>query len=436
MKPAKKLEIIQAKIKKITEDKTQVIATYRESDTSVQAELRLHVSWRIAVPRDTINYPKRLAPVPDDFYQSGMNKTDPWCNMFDIAGRITKTAILATCRTPDQRADHIIKINAATKSGPGRREEAKILWQIETGKQFLADYRTATKKSNLAKIRRQIIALQAQQKELLPKLQEANSLYLAGKKTVREAQKIKNTEALKSGRFWEADKDTLKAYFHPPFDKNYLADVSEKWRAALFLECKSVSWKDNNDNWRHKLAGTGRGYLCGIDDNGDEWGHTVHDLPQLRDYYDNAALDSTVEEAMADLFDIRVADLEKCKRQGDLLFCPVKIRKEDSPEHCAHCEEPIEKHRLNESYSPSSGPLCANGWNRYDPHIHKAPILNPVEKWTPRESHELTSPSLRHNGRYFAADNKITVSHTSHPVLMLPPGEYRLYMSRVADPVD
>ncbi len=386
MKTEKRAQQIREKIERITADKT-VITNYNTTDNSVQAELRLSASWKITVPVDEIHYPKSLGPISTKSEDGTYTKTPAgllWHQMGDLAFSICKTAEL---KTGNARAT--IPLNARLKNGVERRIEAKNLWMIEIGKQFLADYRTVTGKKHLATIRAQITDLQTQQKALLPKLRESNSIYLADKKTEREEIKIKNAEAIKTDRFWEADKDTLKGYFHPPFDKNYLADVSEKWRATLFLECKSISYKWGDGNWGHKLGGTGRGYLCGIDDNGDEWGHRVENLPQSSDNYGNAGLDSTVEEAMSNLFDITQTALANCQRQGDLLFCAEKIGTEI--------------------------------------------ILTPEEKWTPRESHEITSPSLQRNGRYFRADHEITVSHTSHPTVILPPGEYRLYALRVAD---
>lgn len=415
----KKAEKITAKIKGITAQKTPVIATYRTRDESVQAELRLSVEWRINVPVDAIQYPRDL---------SGQN-ADMWSPMWPLWADINKAAKLA-----EGRARIANPINERTKTGPARRSEAKAAWLIEAGQAFLADYRTATKKRRLADARKQITDLQAQQKALLPKLREANSLYLAGKKTERVEQAARNAEALKSGRFWEADREALKGYFHPPFDKNFLADVSEKWRAALFLECESVSFKTYSGDWGHKLAGTHRGWLCGIDDNGDEWGHHCQ-IPQSQTEYGDARLEGTVEEAMADLFDIAESELAKCTRQGDLLFCPAKIRREDGLEHCRRCGEPREKHCQTTLEDGMTWLSCYYRGNtdEYDPHVHRAVVLTPEEKWTPRESHEIASPSLRRNGRYFAADDEIVITHTSHPVVTLPPGEYSLYALRIAD---
>lgn len=247
---------------------------------------------------------------------------------------------------------------------------------------------------------------------------------------------------MKSGRFWEADKDALKGYFNPPFDKNYLADVSPHWRAALFLECGSVSYKSYAGNWGHKLVGTGSGYLCGIDDNGDEWGFVVGNLPQSSDGYGSNRMDTTVEEAMAEVFDIRRSLLDTCTRQGDLLFCPVKIRKTPVTV-CAHCGKPKTAHSLKTGYAgygaePTEYLACGYSFpaGEYQEAIIEPPTLKPAETWTPREAHDITSPSLRHNGRYFAADDPITITHTSHATVTLPAGEYRLYMSRMADDAD
>lgn len=375
MKTEKRAQAITEKIKKITGNKTTAIAVYSRYDNSVQAELRLEAAWKIGYPVDDIGYPKNLA-----------GDSNPlWRQMWDISVAIRQAAAL---KTGEHRVT--IPINERTKTGPERRAEAKNTWIIEAGNAFLADYRAVTGKRALAAIRKAITDLQAQQKALLPQLRAANSAHLAGKKSEKQAQAEKNAEALKSGRFWEAEKETLKGYFYPPFDKNYLADVSEKWRAALFLECKSVSYRYGyDDRWGHKLTGTGRGHLCGIDDNGDEWGHRVNNLPQSHDDYGNAALDSTVEEAMADLFDIPAKSISACYRQGDLLFCPESIPAETK--------------------------------------------MTSAEKWAVRESHELWSPGLNHNGTYFKSNREILVSHTSHAEIVLPPGEYRLYTIEIVD---
>lgn len=400
MKTEQKAQQITEKIKGITADKSQVIAYFNIHDESVQAELRLHSGWGFVVPVDNIHYPKRLstAPVARSYCSDGRKLDNDGNIIIDPAGELwdkmhrIEAAITPIVNMPRGFEQLHIPISIKTKTGPERRTEAKNQFIIAAGQAFLADYRAATKKSNLAKIRKQITALQAEQKALLPKLRESNSAYLAGKKTERETQAAKNAEALKSGRFWEADADTLKGYFHPPFDKNYVADISEKWRACLILECESISWKNYNGEWRHKLGGTGTGYLCGIDDNGDEWGFEVSGLPQSHDNYGNAALDTTVEEAMSRVFGIRPSDLAKCTRQGDLLFCPETV---------------------------------PDGTQ-----------MESADEWTPRESHTITSPTLYRNGRYFWASDDITVSHTSHHAVVLQPGPYRLYMSRMADPVD
>lgn len=429
MKTEKKAGIITEKIKGIVADKSQVIATYRVRDESVQAELRLSTSWTIRVPVDEIHYPKDLSAGTLE------SSHDLWREMRTIAGKIGEASLLVSRRLPEGHGDHIKKINERTKSGPALRSEAKNLWIIEAGNAFLSDYRSATSKRRLAEVRKTITYLQAAQKSLVLQLRESNSRYLAGKKKEREAQAAKNAEALKSGRFWEADEATLKAYFHPPFEKNYVADVSEKWRACLILECESVSYKSGyNNEWRHKLAGTGEAYLCGIDDNGNEWGHRCR-VVLSRDSYDNGGFDATVEDAMSDLFNIRKSDLAKCRRQGDLLFCETTILKVDGPEHCEYCGESREKHYESSTDDGMKWLACIYRGNsdEYRPHVHRAPIMEPCEKWTPRESHDITSPSLQRNGRYFRASDPITVSHTSHAALTLPAGEYRLYALSIAD---
>ena len=408
----KQAEKIRKRIAAITADKSLVSASYNISDNSVQAELRLEVQWKISYPVDSINYPRELNPDRPD--------RKLWAQMREISQEIAKTAELS--QTPTGYRYHFIEINERTKTGPAKRAEAKAAWLVEAGRQFLAEYRTVSGKRHLAHIRKQIVELQSRQKSLLPQLRAANSQYIAIRKQQSDERKRKNTEALKSGRFWEADKNVLKAYFHPPFDKNYLADVSEKWRGALFLECESVSFKLYSGAWGHKLSGTGHGYLCGIDDNGDEWGSRCW-LELNYDTHNNKTLDATVEDAMSVLFEIQTHKLDKCIRQGDLLFCPVKLRK-NVIQVCSNCK--------TEWSSSPDGDRCSNCGFRisdgYGPIEDKPVELHPHEGiWEIRESHEILSTGLIRNGRYFASDNPIYVRHTSHPIVTLPSGEYRLY---------
>ncbi len=360
---------INEKIRAITADRSKVVSNYDMGGDSVQAELRLFANWGIRYTVDNIKYPKDLSHDNDDL----------WIEMRQITSDIYQAASLGYgCNAITDR------INAKTKTGPVRRAEAEANFWVESGKMFLADHRQATGKRNLANIRKTITELQAKQKALLPELRKSNSEYLAGKKAEKTEQARKNSDALESGRFWDADKETLKGYFHPPFSKNYLADVSEKWRAALFLECESASFKTAYGNWGHKLTGTNHGYLCGIDDNGDEWGHHVTIYQGIDDFGD-LRLEGDIEWAMTELFDIPAVKLADCVRQGDLLFCMASSIPDDTD---------------------------------LDPH---------KGAWEIRESHAVESTGLERNGQYFQSKSDIHITHTSHPEVVLPPGEYRLY---------
>lgn len=153
---------IAEKIKQAGDHGGQIIATYHVSDQSVQAELRLRATWEIRVPVDAINYPRDLS--------GGQSHNADLC-MHRLDVEISRAARLAV--TPITPLT-IIAISERTKTGPERRAEAKNLWLIEQGKRFLAAYRTATTKRNLAAIRKQITALQAQQKALLPAIRESS----------------------------------------------------------------------------------------------------------------------------------------------------------------------------------------------------------------------------------------------------------------------
>jgi hypothetical protein len=372
MKAERQAQRLDNKIQKIIADRS-LVASYETIDSSVQAELRLRAQWSIAVPVDHIHHPKQLNPDAHDL----------WAEMRELKRRTSKAALLKS----DFRST-TIPISSRRKKGPAERAEAKTAWQVETAKAFLVDYKAATAKQNLTLARRRIVELQAEQKALLPELRRANSAHLA----YRKAEKAQQVEALAEGRFWACDKKLLKDYFHPPFRRNYLSDVSERWRAALYTEMADTAWKAGKGDWRHKNIGTGRGYLCGIDDNGDEWGHAVNlDVYVDHDKYGDMGYVANVEEAMSALFTVPIGNIDKCTRQGDLLFCPVSLLEGDKSS------------------------------------------LDPEEKWSIRESHQAWSPGLRHNGVYFASHHEIMITHTSHQDIVLPPGEYRLYTLDVED---
>lgn len=438
MKTEKIANDLREKIKKLEADRTTLHCRFELRDESVQAELRLSANWTIHRPVDQIQFPKNLTPMPyyrsrcsDGTIRDNNNQIVDYPSgilWHDMQAHADAIRTVAHIKTGKNAAT--IKINERKKTGQTERAEAKNQFIIASCRQFLADYKSAASKSNIKKIDKQIADIQAQQKALMPALRKSNSEFCAARKNAKTEQGKKNAAALISGRFWEADETAIKGYFHPPFDKNYLADVSEKWRAALFLECESISFKGYNGDWRHKLGGTGRGYLCGIDDNGDEWGFVVRNIWQSSDSFGNSALEGTVEGAMTIVFNITKSDLAKCTRQGDLLFCPAEIPGERTV--CSHCRRPWEP------FKNSSGDItCKHCFVPIAEPKTLPPVeVKPADQWEPRTGHILTSSSLKHNGVYFCAENDIVATHTSHPSVTLPAGEYRLYMSQMADDQD
>jgi hypothetical protein len=135
---------------------------------------------------------------------------------------------------------------------------------------------------------------------------------------------------------------------------------------------------------------------------------------------------------MAILFAIPADKLASCVRQGDLLFRPVTIITQERTT-CRHCGRAEQDHvREDDSkYGPSLH-CFAGGWDRYEAHTVRPPVLEAETEWEIAESHRAASPSLRHNGRYFAATDPIEITHTSHAAVTLPAGEYRLYQLQVA----
>ena len=418
-KSTSKTEKLQQKISAaIAAAKPAVLATYGQADDSTQAELRLTARWTITMAVDTITAPQRLADSEES--------RELWGRYTQLTWKISKSADLGlekrTCTEP---------ANTRTKTGAAKRDELTENFYLTAGREFIAALRQATTKRNLAVATKKITSLQAEQKKLLPQLRASNSAVVLSRRQAAADRRAADAAALQSGEFWDASPEAIKGYFHPPFAKNHLADISEKWRAALYMECESVSYKTGY-GWRHKLSATGRCYLCGIDDNGDEWGHRIT-IGINHDDHGNGSFDATVEEAMAELFSVSATQLASSTRQGDLLFRPCKILKQKKIV-CANCGRPESAH---EPITIDMGHRLSCYGDEYGS-VFAARVITPPEmenetEWTVRESHTIKSASLRHNGKYFAADDEITVEHTSHQPVMLPPGEYCLHMLQIAD---
>lgn len=414
----RKLDTITSKIKSAREQTPALTIEHNIIDGSVQAEVRLTATAQIRVAVDEIGYPKNLSR--DDH--------PAWPQMSRLASQVRVAAIIH-----EHTESHSAAISAKTKTGPALRASEIEAFKIRSGNALLAAIAAARRQ--LKPRRMQIAALQAEQKKLIAEMRAHNSAHIATRKAAGAQTAAKNTQALTSGRFWEATADAIKSYFHPPFAKNHLADVSAQWRAALFLECESTGWQANNGNWRHKLVGTGRAYLCGIDDNGDEWGHHVR-LELGCDDHGNVGLEASVEDAMAELFDISARKLDLCTRQGDLLFCPDKIPAErvEYCRLCGHKKNTRLEYYTFEHGSTETAEICTWCGSNFYPNIVDPVQLHPQDDpWEIRESHTIASPGLERNGRYFKSATPITVTHTSHAPVELPAGEYRLYTLQVAD---
>lgn len=416
MKATTRAKKLNEKIQAITRDQSTVLASYEtDASTSTQAELRMTAKWAIWYPVDSIHAPKR------------MDREAKWDNSPWQACAAAQIEINRICDLASGREYKSLPINARTKTGPAQREEARALFEIECAQAFLAAYKQATGIKRLNAVRVAVAGLQAKQKEILKDMRAENSRYLADRKAAKAAEREADAVALKEGRFWDASKEALKGYFHPPFEKNHLADVSEKWRAALYLECESAGWKDYHGNWRHKLVGTDRAYLCGIDDNGDEWGHECR-IDLGVDDYGNVSLDADVEDAMAVLFEIPSRRLDNCERQGDLLFCRQQIP--STPRQvCRRCGAKWNPIELGDGLM-----ACDCCQSISEPRtIHPPQLAQHHGPWEVRESHRIEAEGLERNGRWFRSPNPIHVTHTSHHPVMLEPGEYRLYTLQVAD---
>lgn len=259
-----------------------------------------------------------------------------------------------------------------------RSEAKRKAWKKEKIKECRRAYNALwqTQKSRV----NQVTKLQKKQKECIKKLRAENSKYVLANRTTAAVKRREEHKALAKGHFWECEEQTLKDFFHVPFTKRKLVDVSERFRAALFVELELEEYPYKS------LVPTNRAYLCGVDDNSEEWGFQVfnNDGPCARGW----EYKSTVVEAMAIVWDINKDIVKKSYRQGELLFHPA-------------------------SFSVGS-------------------TLRRETIWDVAPAHTVSSPTLSHNGDSFASTDPITVSHPTHAPLVLPAGEYRVFIHSYA----
>jgi len=198
-------------------------------------------------------------------------------------------------------------ISARLNSASKRKRQQWLREKAAEARGVLQQF-MAEKDERLEKIQRYEKALNC----ILRYIRKKNSEYL---KACREAKKREREEARKAfnrGEFWRADEDYLKKFFNPPFSKSKLTDVSEKWRACVFVELEY--WQGEG------LRPTTRAYLCGIDDNGQKWGQIVQKQYDSWDYQ-GWSYSTSVEEVMSEVFGCIVD--KDCIRQGDVLIRPV-----------------------------------------------------------------------------------------------------------------
>jgi len=139
-----------------------------------------------------------------------------------------------------------------------------------------------------------------------------NSEYLKRKKMLRELE----LRALEAGDYDKVSDETLKQFIKSTFidraKKIKILDKSTKYRAILFCTLEKCQF----------CLVPAQYYLCGEDDNGEEWLHTVYTV-DVSEYEYCSACDElyrkTVEWAEAWLLDISTSFFERfIDRQGDV----------------------------------------------------------------------------------------------------------------------
>lgn len=220
------------------------------------------------------------------------------------------------------------------------------------------------RKSRLAKIKK----LQQRQAQIIAEIRKLNGAVVVARRRQAQEKRDREQAALEGGRFWECSEETLKDFFHVPMKPRKLVDVSERHRAALFVHLEL------EDYYVKQLVPSEQAYLCGIDDNGEQWGFRITRYPRW-------TYDSSVEEAMAECWHVPMEVVKRSYRQGEVLVWP-------------------------ETVPPGT-------------------TLTPKPVCDVAPSHTMKSKTLTVNGTRFMSFDPIRIEHPTHGALELPPGEYR-----------
>lgn len=337
---------------KITEKKSYVVIEYRPSMEIDNLKLQSILSH----------------PEP------GMRESAPkTINWYTLVKTIEYHRSLQESENYNDKALAEPRFYARLDSTSAKKREAWLKEQLAICGMLTAEF------SGTIEYRREMIKnLQQEQQKFIESVRRWNASVILRQRANAKAHRESEQVALASGEFWKCSEQTLKDYFHVPYERRKLVDVSEKYRATLFVE---VDVRDIDQPWGYSrsLVPTSRAYLCGIDNNGEEWGFRV-----ILRHYEEWLYESKVVDAMAEVWGVDEKLVLESERQGEILFHADLI--------------------------PDGVEMVADG------------------DWQIRPSHCVKSEGLEHDDDYFRSANTITVEHPTHAPVTLPPGSYRAYI--------
>jgi hypothetical protein len=286
-----------------------------------------------------------------------------------IAGEFERLTAQIRCLAAGQ------PVAAEVKTGSLAKREAFAVEQIRAAK--AAERKLAAREKST---RKKIAALQKQQQDLIRQRRELNGRVAVERRQAAAGKRAAEAEALAAGRFWECEEATLKEFFRVPFGCRKLVDVSQQHRAALFVELEH----GERDGYG-ALVPTHRAFLCGIDDNGEQWGFRVQ---AARDEWDLWDYESKVEDAMAVCWGVEVATVRRAWRQGEVLFWAAEL-----PASLG------DKRVGTQTLAPSHTAAAPNLW--------------------------ATGTKRDGTGYLWSEAEPIRIEHPTHAALLLPAGSYR-----------
>lgn len=206
-----------------------------------------------------------------------------------------------------------------------KNDTAWVREKIEREKKYDMKYlEEELQKDFLSEMQKEIEYIRKRNENIVSQI-EKNLQYFENRKKEAAISKEKNRR-IEFGEY-EGKKDTaLRRFFGLNGRRLYLVEASNRWRCTLWAETEVVGGKGMYGGLWSKTIPTGKLFLLGKDDNGQNWEIEANYENFGGEYeldFDDIHRNCSILKMMAFVFDCTEEEVQKSKRQGDILVCPI-----------------------------------------------------------------------------------------------------------------